>query len=483
VTRHLAARRAAVAALATVGLSPSDRAAQLEAAAAALKLALPDGDEAIGAIVRRGYLEGLRALAELEHWEIDTLSAGVDAERHRRAAVRRAELAVAERDPDDPLSAPLTEALSGIAKIASLDERHTARATLLAVPLTVPLIDPPRSPIRARRRVEDPPALTPRGVVITAIDGSPVTDRHVVTPGQVHGLQVEARVLDWPEDADRLVVRYPSRWPRSAAEATDVVINRPAEAVDGVWTGKGEGHLVLHAGARDPLSGVRFVINSELVGEEVHESLALLGLRELTIRTFDPAHDVMTGAPVLDERILAMLAEVRELAIAPDEQPAFGRFLGAIARAGVRIIAERVFPIGSNPTETQFQAELLKRVSMATELGGRVAEHAWQGGGETDLAHDGVVAELKVERSRAATLENAKAYLAQTTQYASAGHRQLSILVILDMTIKDAPPGVLANTVGWLVPELHGLTDPAYPSRVAVVIVNGNLPVPSAWSP
>jgi len=50
------------------------------------------------------------------------------------------------------------------------------------------------------------------------------------------------------------------------------------------------------------------------------------------------------------------------------------------------------------------------------------------------------------------------------------------------MTPKLAPPGVLANTIGWLDPALHGLDDPAFPSRVAVVIVNGNLPVPSAWS-
>lgn len=80
------------------------------------------------------------------------------------------------------------------------------------------------------------------------------------------------------------------------------------------------------------------------------------------------------------------------------------------------------------------------------------------------------------------TLDRAADYMSQATQYASDGHRRLSILVILRMTPKDAPSGVLANTVGWLEPALHGLTDPAYPPRVAVVIVNGNLTAPSAWS-
>ena len=120
---------------------------------------------------------------------------------------------------------------------------------------------------------------------------------------------------------------------------------------------------------------------------------------------------------------------------------------------------------------------------MAPELGGRVQKHAWQGGGPTDLVHDGVVAELKVERTQPATLERAADYMAQATQYASTGQRQLSILVVLDMTPKEAPPGALANTIGWIEPALHGLNDSAFPSRVAVVIINGNLPVPSAWSP
>jgi hypothetical protein len=227
---------------------------------------------------------------------------------------------------------------------------------------------------------------------------------------------------------------------------------------------------------------VRFAIEGQLVGPSGSRTVPLLGQRSLTVRASDPRVDVMTGAPALDERIVTMLGELRDEKIAASEQPAFARFFAAIARAGVRIIAERQFPKGSHPSEAEFQGELLKRLAMVDELGGRVSKHAWQGGGPTDLIHDGVVAELKVEKAAPATLEGAIAYLAQTTQYASGGQRQLSIMVILDMTPKETPPGVLANTVGWLIPRLHGLDDPAYPSRVGVVIVNGNLPLPSEWS-
>jgi len=50
------------------------------------------------------------------------------------------------------------------------------------------------------------------------------------------------------------------------------------------------------------------------------------------------------------------------------------------------------------------------------------------------------------------------------------------------MTEKNSPVGAMGNYIGLLEPALHGLTDPVFPSRVAVVIVNGNLPLPSGWA-
>ena len=351
------------------------------------------------------------------------------------------------------------------------------------MPLPAPLIEAGRAasaPRSAKTRESAPPE--PRAAVIVVIAGSPVTYSQGVTAGQVHDVEVEARVLDWPEELQRLVVRFLTRWPKTAIEVTDVVIKRPSKATAGVWAGIGSGHLVLHAGAADPLTPITLAVDAEVTGEAGARPIPVLGQSELTLRVVDPASDVLTGAPVVDTRVLKMLAELREAGIAPSEQPALGRFFGAIARAGVRIVAEREFPAGSSPVEADFQRELLKRVAMAPELGGRVQKHAWQGGGPTDLIHDGVVAELKIEKGTPVTLESAKDYLGQATQYASAGQRQLSILAILDMTPMDSPPGVLANMMGWLEPRLHGLDDPAFPSRVAVIIIKGNLPLPSDWS-
>ena len=80
------------------------------------------------------------------------------------------------------------------------------------------------------------------------------------------------------------------------------------------------------------------------------------------------------------------------------------------------------------------------------------------------------------------TVETSHKYLGQPTDYASDTGSQLSILVVLDMTPKQVPPGVLENYLGWMKPAVAGLDDPRFPSLVGVIIINGNLLVPSGYS-
>jgi hypothetical protein len=102
--------------------------------------------------------------------------------------------------------------------------------------------------------------------------------------------------------------------------------------------------------------------------------------------------------------------------------------------------------------------------------------------GYLDERHDGITAELKVERRTPVTEESAPKYMGQPTQYAAADGARLSILAILDMSPKQKPIGTAENYLFTLEPKLHGLDNPEAPSLVVVLVVNGNLPVPSSWS-
>jgi hypothetical protein len=116
------------------------------------------------------------------------------------------------------------------------------------------------------------------------------------------------------------------------------------------------------------------------------------------------------------------------------------------------------------------------------ELVGRLERGSPLALGFLDVRHDGITAELKVERKTPVSQATAPKYMGQPTQYAAADGARLSILCILDMSKKSSPIGVPENYLFTLQPALHGLDNPEPPSLVAAIVVNGNLPTPSSWS-
>jgi hypothetical protein len=143
---------------------------------------------------------------------------------------------------------------------------------------------------------------------------------------------------------------------------------------------------------------------------------------------------------------------------------------------------DKMFHKDVRVTEAAFHDELERMLRADPELEGRLSRRDAVAGGFDDLLHDDVIAELKVARDKPVNIEDCARYLGQPTQYGVGRGSQLSVLVVLDHSRKDAPPGVLENYIGWLQPRLHGLDDPRYPSLVGVLIINTNLPIPSAWS-
>ena len=137
---------------------------------------------------------------------------------------------------------------------------------------------------------------------------------------------------------------------------------------------------------------------------------------------------------------------------------------------------------GTSVKEKEFHDDLYRRLQGEPELGGRLERGSRLAHGFLDVRHDGITAELKVERRVAVSEATAPKYMGQPTQYAAADGARLSVLCVLDMSHKSSPVGVPENYMFTLQPALHGLTNPEAPSLVAVIVINGNSPVPSSWS-
>lgn len=168
---------------------------------------------------------------------------------------------------------------------------------------------------------------------------------------------------------------------------------------------------------------------------------------------------------------------------AGDREQVQAKPLGSQRRAGrLAITGEKKYRRGTRVTEKVFHDDIHNRLLANPELGRRLERGSPLALGYLDVRHDGITAELKVERQTPVTKERAPKYMGQSTQYGAADGARLSILTILDMSPKQVQIGTPENYLFDLVPRLHGLDNPEAPSLVAVLVVNGNLPTPSSWS-
>jgi hypothetical protein len=101
-----------------------------------------------------------------------------------------------------------------------------------------------------------------------------------------------------------------------------------------------------------------------------------------------------------------------------------------------------------------------------------------------EISFHGVVAELKAEKALPDPMKLLAKYGKQAAAYASANTRQPSILCVLDLSKKTAPPAPPQNSVHLYTPTLHGFEQsaPAHDARQVLVIIEGNTRKPSDYS-
>ena len=197
-------------------------------------------------------------------------------------------------------------------------------------------------------------------------------------------------------------------------------------------------------------------------GRLVTEPIDVAGHRQIRFRPFDASRDALTTYPVLDERLLSLYDNLTGAGYDEDQLQAFCRLFTAICRAAFPMMWEPKYKRGTKISERKFHDDLHARLMADPELGGRMERGTPLALGFLDVRHDGITAELKVERRTPVTRETAPKYIGQPTQYASADGARLSILCVLDMTDKPCPVGTPENYVFPLPPALHGLTNPRH---------------------
>lgn len=482
--------------LSTFSRDPATRSRERAAQLANAGQILGDGGErrtATGA-----YVRAIASLCEigahLLRFDAAELDASDSRTAHLTAAQRRAATELTELrslfGDEDPIASNVINACEQVATITKSDEVQPMLSEWATLPMPLLIIHgsklrtrtyDEKEPFEAERGV---PASHPVTVVLAYIDDRLVTGTQVLRPGTVYTLRLDVKPGEWPEWAERLDAEIISHLSTAEAETPTFTWQRPGPRSDGDLL-RGEGTLILRfglaAGRPAPPFRLSLRFRGQHEGTPQQEVCDIAGHRELRLRPFDPSRDALTNYTVVDERLLALYEDLHGAGYLEEHVQAFCRLLTAVCRAGLSMTWEKRYKRGQRVREREFHDDLHARLLADPELGGRVERNKPLALGYLDIRHDGIMAELKVERETPVTQERAPKYMGQPTQYAAADGVRLSILCILDMSQKERPVGTPENYLWRIQPALHGLTNPEAPSFVTVVVVNGNLPVPSAW--
>jgi hypothetical protein len=400
----------------------------------------------------------------------------------RQADVLRIELRIAEgRSIPDGLIA----FLNAVEGLVDPGAAQIAWQRLGCIPAPVKLVDASLllRPVSVGRAGQPEPKEPSRAVCVATMRGVPVTDVLVLRRGELYHLGMTVRLLSTPEWAETCVVEPVTMLGRDALTLPRFEFSLS----DGITDAFGitlTAEQPLLCAVEQPILGPALdcPVQVRLVGGGQDQVIEVAGLQRLRLRSFDPSRDALTEHEQTDARLLAMFGALDSPDFDTEDVRAFCRLFAACVRAAQVVMFEKTFRRGSRVSEAEFHDELERLLRADPELEGRLSRRDSVAGGFDDLLHDDVIAELKVSRAAPVIIDDCARYVGQPAQYGVGRGSQLTVLVVFDHGRKEAPPGVIDNYIGWLKPRLHGLDDPRYPSLVGVLIVNTNLPVPSAWS-
>lgn len=450
----------------------------------------------IGDVAVQAASSAITVAAYLLDADAAAFSADVPASQASRlaAAKRNHALATTVRESkfeDEPLLAPVRAFQILTAATVSQPLLDPDSALIAAAALPIPLLFVTQTKATYPSRPwspEEPPSPYSEtvAVALASIDDKLITGPAIIDPNLTHELTLQVQTDPWPDWVDRLDAEFVSVLDTTQLERPAFTWRRKDHDADPDTFSKTGSLLVRY---RVPTGQAAPAVHISLTwrgvdadGQPRSQSLSVAGHRDIRIRPFDYALDATTQYEVFDEHLLRIYEQLSSSGYPHAHLQAFARLLNAISRAGLAMTWNEKYRKGANVRESKFHDDLHQTLMADPTLGGRVERGTPSALGFLDVRHDGVTAELKVERTVPVTAATAPKYIGQPTQYAAVDGVRVSILVILDMSPKILPIGTPENYLFMLQPQQHGLADPEAPSIVVTLVVNGSLPTPSSWS-
>lgn len=432
--------------------------------------------------------EVLQIAALLSRWAGAVILAEPNAVDALNAARARASLLAADNPPSPTLpSYPLLVAWVKEVATVELATLEPLIRSLTSIPLPILYFSNGQRPKPGGSQAEptigsdrlDPPGPV-AAKILFYVDGDVWTTPQAVTVGIQHELSISVDLLTWPSGCDHLEIDYVTTLDKQShwIFPFKIVLQRDVKQYgsQGVFVVRepqsfGSKPAVVHVRAR-------------FTGADQQVDCTILGHTELRFRALTKdSYPELTGYPFVDMRLMDVIEEVRRdlPGLAKQDRDDFYRCLVFFSKYTANAQQSGRFK-GHKILEKDFQQDVMALIRM-TPWGHEVVEGEAIGGGKGDLRYRNIIIELKVENTLSDRQALVTRYVKQPTQY-SAPFAPVAITVILDTVEKKNPPAHVANNIFLVQPDLHGFEQsPApFPTKVAVLIIDGNLKSPSDYS-
>ncbi|XCN71114.1 MAG: hypothetical protein Q3M24_12380 [Candidatus Electrothrix aestuarii] len=359
---------------------------------------------------------------------------------------------------------------------------------LLEILLSIPL--PTLYWYAKEERLPIPPerpqdTLDPMLRVIIFLDHSPIASPQLLKSHLLYPLEFRVRGLVWPDDAVFLQLDLLTTCPQSEFSVSEFRLDPPGDITNDEYEGELGGQLKFNSEQSSLLDDLVFKVRAAFqLSNASFLEIPVIGHNELRFRVVsENRHPLITGNRRLDRHIEELVTQLLEdCPKVRDELPDLLVMLQALTLLLATYAQEAIYKGRSDVLESEFQVTVLR--DLRNILGQDVQEHPKQAGGFPDIRYQGVIVELKVEKANGDREKIAEKYTAQPVQYSGVEARQVSILLVLDVTSKDKPPGDIRNDIILKDVETHGGDDrtKSFPSKVFIFAVNGNMKNPSSYS-
>ena len=317
------------------------------------------------------------------------------------------------------------------------------------------------------------------------LDNAPIASPQLLRPNTLYPLKLRVHGVTWPVDGKRLRLDLITTLPQSEFSLSEYTLSAPSCTENGEYQGELAGQIKFNSAQSSMLDDLVFSVRAAIENAEGEFTvIPVIGHNELRLRIVDEdGNPLLKGNRRLDRHIVELMGKLHsECANFRDELPALLEMLHALTDLLAVYAQEANFKGRSDVAESEFQKTVTR--DLRIKLGQDVQEHPHQAGGIPDIRFRGVIVELKVEKEDGDRNHIATKYAAQVVQYASLEARQVSILLVLDLTKKENPPGDIRNDIILIDVPTHGGDDKAkvFPSKAFVFVINGNMKNPSSYS-